>query len=71
MDTPTTSCDLRKHTIFDVVVGRSEAVLEDYVAKLPGKGHVRMVCKALNQLRGQTFDPKVIKHSWENTFDRL
>jgi hypothetical protein len=26
---------------------------------------------ALDQLRGQALDPKVVKHSWENTFDRL
>jgi hypothetical protein len=24
--------------------------------------------RALDQFRGQTIDPKVIKHSWENTF---
>jgi hypothetical protein len=26
---------------------------------------------ALDQFRGQARDPKVVKHSWENTFDRL
>jgi hypothetical protein len=26
---------------------------------------------ALDQKRGQTLNPKVVKHSWENTFDRL
>lgn len=39
-----TFCDLRSHTIFDVVLGRSEAALEDYLAKLPGKERVRVVC---------------------------
>ena len=40
----TTFCDLRKHTIFDVVLGRSEAALEAYLSKLPGKDRVRVVC---------------------------
>lgn len=44
----TTLCDLRKHTIFDVVLGRSEAALEDYLAKLPGKQRVRVVCMDLS-----------------------
>jgi len=43
----TTFCDLRRHTIFDVVLGRSEAALEDYLAKLPGRERVRMVCMDL------------------------
>jgi transposase len=43
----TTFCDLRHHTIFDVVLGRSEAALEDYLAKLPGKDRVRIVCMDL------------------------
>jgi len=43
----TTFCDLRHHTIFDVVLGRSEAALEDYLAKLPGKDRVRVVCMDL------------------------
>ena len=30
----TTFCDLAKHTIFDVVLGRSEAALEDYPAEV-------------------------------------
>lgn len=44
----TTFCDLRSHTIFDVVLGRSEAALEDYLAKLPGKDRVRIVCMDLS-----------------------
>jgi transposase len=43
----TTLCDLRAHKIFDVVLGRSEAALEAYLAKLPGKDRVRVVCMDL------------------------
>jgi transposase len=43
----TTLCDLFHHTIFDVVLGRSEAALETYLAKLPGKERVRVVCMHL------------------------
>jgi transposase len=43
----TTFCDLRTHTIFDVVLGRSEASLEEYLAKLPGRDQVRIVCMDL------------------------
>jgi transposase len=43
----TTFCDLRHHTIFDVVLGPSEAALEAYLAKLPGKDRVRIVCMDL------------------------
>jgi transposase len=43
----TTFCDLRGHKIFDVVLGRSQAALEDYLAKLPGKDRVRIVCMDL------------------------
>lgn len=44
----TTFCDLRRHTVFDVVLGRSEAALENYLAKLPGKERVRVVCMDLS-----------------------
>jgi transposase len=40
----TTFCDLRGHKIYDVVLGRSEASLEKYLAKLAGKESVRVVC---------------------------
>lgn len=46
----TTFCDLRRHTIFDVVLGRSEAALEEYLAKLPGKDRVRIVCMDLSSV---------------------
>ncbi len=43
----TTFCDLKGHKIFDVVLGRSEAALEAYLAKLPGKDRVRIICMDL------------------------
>ncbi len=36
--------DLAKHTVFDVVPGRSEATLESYLDRLQGKSKVRLVC---------------------------
>lgn len=33
----TTLCDLKKHKIFDIVKGRSEAELSSYLSSLPGK----------------------------------
>lgn len=44
----TTFCDLAKHKVYDVVLGRSEAALEAYLAKLPGKDKVRIVCMDLS-----------------------
>ena len=43
----TTFCDLRNHSVFDVVLGRSEASLESYLARLAGKDRVRVVCMDL------------------------
>jgi transposase len=43
----TTLCDLRNHKIYDVVLGRSEASLEDYLQHLEGKAAVRLVCMDL------------------------
>jgi transposase len=40
----TTFCDLRNHSIYDVVAGRSEASLEGYLNQLEGKDLVKMVC---------------------------
>lgn len=40
----TTLCDLKNHTVYDVVLGRSEASLASYFAKLEGKDQVRIVC---------------------------
>jgi len=43
----TTFCDLKNHSVYDVVLGRSQAALESYLAKLPGKERVRVVCMDL------------------------
>jgi transposase len=44
----TTFCNLEKHSIFDVVLGRSEASLEAYLKALKGKEAVRVVCMDLS-----------------------
>ena len=44
----TTLADLKKHRVFDVVLGRSEASLEDYLIKLPGKDRVKVVVMDLS-----------------------
>jgi transposase len=44
----TTLCDLRAHSVFEVVLGRSEAALDAYLAQLPGKERVRVVCMDLS-----------------------
>lgn len=44
----TTFCDLAKHRIFDVVLGRSEKTLESYMNGLIGKDQVRVVCMDLS-----------------------
>jgi transposase len=43
----TTFCDLKNHTVYDVVLGRSERSLESYLAKLKGKDKVQVVCMDL------------------------
>lgn len=43
----TTFCDLKHHSVYDVVPGRSEAALEGYLRKLQGKDEVRVVCMDL------------------------
>ena len=43
----TTFCDLKHHRVYDVVLGRSEAALEGYLAQLPGKERVQVVCMDL------------------------
>jgi transposase len=40
----TTICNLRKNKVFDIVKGRSLKALSDYLAKLPGKEAVKVVC---------------------------
>lgn len=44
----TTLCDLGKHRVFDVVLGRSEASLDGYLSRLKGKDRVRVVCMDLS-----------------------
>lgn len=44
----TTLCDLRKHKIFDVVLGRSAQDLSAYLKELPGKEKVKVVCMDLS-----------------------
>jgi transposase len=44
----TTFVDLKNHKVFDVVLGRSEASLEDYLTKLPNKDRVKIVVMDLS-----------------------
>lgn len=44
----TTLCDLKHHKVYDVTLGRSEAALEPYLRRLPGKARVRVVCMDLS-----------------------
>jgi transposase len=44
----TTLCDLKNHTVYDVVLGRSEVSLEAYLQRLEGKDRVRVVCMDLS-----------------------
>jgi transposase len=43
----TTLCDLKKHKVYDLVLGRSEASLAPYLQRLEGKAEVRVVCMDL------------------------
>ena len=43
----TTLCDLHRHKVYDVVLGRSELSLQAYFQKLEGKAEVRVVCMDL------------------------
>jgi transposase len=54
----TTLCDLRKHKIFDIVKGRSDKDLSSYLASLPGKERVQVVCMDLSS----TYRSIVKKH---------
>ena len=44
----TTLCDLRKHKIFDIVKGRSEPDLAEYLRSLTGRDKVKVVCMDLS-----------------------
>ena len=54
----TTFCDLGNHNVYDVVLGRSEKALDDYLSKLPGREAVRVVCMDLSS----TYRAIVRKH---------
>jgi transposase len=54
----TTLCDLRRHRIYDVVLGRSENSLEGYLQRLQGNDKVRVVCMDLSS----TYRALVRKH---------
>ena len=54
----TTFCDLAKHRVYDVVLGRSEAALETYLKNLKGKEKVRVVCIDLSN----TYRAMIRKH---------
>jgi transposase len=43
----TTFCDLKNRSVYDVVLGRSEAALEKYLQRLDGRERVRLVCMDL------------------------
>jgi transposase len=43
----TTFCDLKNHSVYDVVPGRSEASLESFLHRLEGKHLVKVVCMDL------------------------
>ena len=45
----TTLCDLGKHRIYDVVLGRSEKSLEGYLVNLPDRDKVRVVLMDLSE----------------------
>ena len=40
----TTFCDLKRHRVFDISPGRSEAELASYLARLRGRDRVKLVC---------------------------
>jgi transposase len=44
----TTFCDLTRHKVYDVVLGRSAASLEGYLSRLKGKDKVQVVCMDLS-----------------------
>ena len=45
----TTLADLKNHKVFDVVLGRSEASLQAYLKKLPGRERVQIVVMDLSE----------------------
>jgi transposase len=65
----TTFCDLKNHTVYDVVLGRSELSLEGYLNRLEGKHLVKVVCMDLAAVYrawfGSTFPRPA---SWRTAF---
>lgn len=45
----TTLVDLKNHKVFDVVLGRSESSLRQYLSHLPGREHVQVVVMDLSE----------------------
>lgn len=45
----TTLVDLQRHKVFDVVLGRSEASLRNYLKRLPGKENVQIIVMDLSE----------------------
>ena len=45
----TTICDLQKHRVYDVTLGRSEKALKPYLERLPGKDNVRVMLMDLSE----------------------
>jgi len=45
----TTLVDLQNHKVFDVVLGRSELSLRQYLSRLPGREHVQIVVMDLSE----------------------
>jgi len=54
----TTLCNLQKHRIYDVVLGRSQASLDAYFHRLQGKDRVQVICMDLSS----TYRALVRKH---------
>jgi transposase len=45
----TTICDLSKHKVYDVTLGRSEKALKPYLDKLPGKDNTKVILMDLSE----------------------
>ena len=46
----TTFCDLEKHRVFDVTLGRSSSELEGFLNSLTGRNNVRVICMDMSQV---------------------
>ena len=45
----TTFCDLKRHKVYDIALGRSERSLESFLSSLSGRDRVKMVCIDLSK----------------------